>query len=116
MPSVAGAPGAGSGSGGQPAVGDTWESYAKGFFESYCVSCHNDDNKGVATRDQHNLDAVIAEKDAIACGVAKSQADWMARGCTSGMPASKQFPAGSGPKPTDEERDRLLAWIDAGTP
>ncbi len=113
---LAGAPGAGSGSGGQAAVGDTWESYAMGFFETYCVSCHNDDNQGVATRNHHELAAVVAEKDAIACGVAKSQADWMARGCTSGMPASKQFPAGSGAKPTDEERDRLLAWIDAGTP
>jgi hypothetical protein len=104
-----------AGAGGQVA-GDTWESFAKGFFEAYCVSCHNDDNRGDATRDQHKLEVVIAEKDAIACGVSKSQADWTARGCTSDMPSSRQFPAGSGPAPSDEERDRLLAWIDAGTP
>ena len=106
---------AGNGVGGQVATGDTWDSYAQGFFASYCVSCHNDDNSGTATRDYHDFDVVSSERDKIACGVSKSQADWTARGC-SGTPAAKQFPAGSGAKPSDAERDRLLAWIDAGTP
>src|SRR6185295_5718730 len=32
------------------AASDTWSSYAQGFFTSYCVSCHNDDNAGDAAR------------------------------------------------------------------
>ncbi|HEX5101170.1 MAG TPA: hypothetical protein VFV94_16780, partial [Polyangiaceae bacterium] len=98
------------------AQGDTWETFAQGFFESYCVSCHNDDNSGVAARNFHDVARVSSEQEAIACGVSKSQADWTERGCTSDLPSPKQFPAGNGAKPTDAERDRLLAWIDAGAP
>jgi hypothetical protein len=108
----------GSGGGNDAGTGPsapTWDGFAKGFFASYCVSCHNDDNKGTATRDYHMLPAVMTEKTKIACGVSKSQADWTKRGCT-GAPGVKQFPIGGGPKPTDAERDRLLEWIDAGTP
>jgi hypothetical protein len=95
------------------ASADTWESYAKGFFASYCVSCHNDDNRGAATRDYHVLANVVLEKAEIACGVAKSMAEWTARGCTA-FPPARQFPVGAGPKPADADRDRLLRWIDSG--
>jgi hypothetical protein len=95
--------------------GDTWEGYAKNFFVSFCVSCHNDDNKGVATRDYHLLANVTKEKAEIACGLTKSQADWSKRGCT-GFPPARQFPVGTAAKPTDAERDRLILWIDSGTP
>jgi hypothetical protein len=94
---------------------DTWESFAKAFMATYCASCHNDDNRGVATRDYRMLANVVREKTAIACGTAKSMTDWSARGCT-GSPPARQFPVGTGAKPTDAERDRLLKWIDAGTP
>ena len=94
---------------------DTWESFAKAFMATYCASCHNDDNRGVAARDYRMLANVVREKTAIACGTAKSMTDWSARGCT-GSPPARQFPVGTGAKPTDAERDRLLKWIDAGTP
>jgi hypothetical protein len=97
---------------GADATVDTWDNYAKGFFASYCVSCHNDDNTGVATRDYHVLANVTVEKAKIACGVAP-HATWTSRGCT-GAPVASQFPIGSGAKPTDPERDRLVRWIDSG--
>jgi hypothetical protein len=113
----AGAGGHGGGVGGAGGVAgtDTWDSYAKGFFQTFCVSCHNDDHTGVATRDYHVMANVVNEKAKIACGVSKSQADWSKRGCT-GFPPAHQFPVGGGPKPTDAERDRVILWIDSGTP
>jgi hypothetical protein len=105
---------AGAGAGGATGT-DTWDNYAMGFFQSFCVSCHNDDNSGVATRNYHMLANVMKEKSEIACGVSKSTADWTARGCK-GFPPARQFPVGNGAKPTDAERDRVIKWIDAGTP
>jgi len=103
-----------SGAGGDTGsvMADTWDSFAKGFFATYCVACHDDDKKGAATRDYHLMANVVREKAAIACGVG-TQADWTRRGCTA--PPAKQFPVGSGPKPSDEERSRLVRWIDSGT-
>jgi hypothetical protein len=80
----------------------------------FCVSCHNDDNAGVATRDYHLLANVTKEKAAIACGVSPP-ATFTQRGCM-GAPAARQFPVGNGPKPTDAQRDRLVRWIDSGAP
>jgi cytochrome c553 len=94
-------------------VADTWDNFAQGFFATYCVACHDDDKKGVATRDYHLLANVIKEKAEIACGVS-SAAEWTKRGCTA--PPARQFPIGNGAKPTDAERDRLVRWIDSGTP
>lgn len=96
-------------------AGDTWDSYGQGFFVTYCVSCHNDDNTGDATRNFHERSVVDAQASEIACGVSKSTADWTARGC-SGFPPARQFPIGGGPKPSDSDRDRLVAWIDAALP
>jgi hypothetical protein len=78
------------------------------------VSCHNDDNSGVATRNYHMLATVIAEKAEIACGVS-TPTTWTRRGCT-GFPPARQFPIGTGAKPTDADRDRLVRWIDSGAP
>jgi hypothetical protein len=97
---------------GDPA--ETWESFAAGFFTSYCVSCHNEDMTGTATRDYTSLDAVTGEADKIACGVATA-ALYAELSC-SGSPMAFQFPVGSGAKPSDEERERLVAWIEAGMP
>ena len=103
------------GKSGNPSA-DTWASFGMGFMVKYCVSCHNDDNAGVTTRNYRMLTAVMREKVEIACGTAKSAADRTARGCGATSPGARQFPVGNGAKPTDEERDRLLRWIDAGTP
>jgi hypothetical protein len=101
---------------GVPASADTWANFAQAFMGKYCVSCHNDDRAGDAARDYHMLSIVVREKVDIACGTAKSQAERTKRACPANAPRANQFPAGNGPKPTDDERDRLLRWIDAGTP
>jgi hypothetical protein len=102
-----------------PGAADTWESYAKSFFSTYCASCHNDDNSGDPMRDYRILANVVREKAKIACGVTKSMMDWTARGCT-GAPRARLFPiptpapAPPGPVPSDAERDRIIRWIDSG--
>tara|TARA_R110002096_G_scaffold436100_2_gene667794 strand:+ start:46081 stop:46542 length:462 start_codon:yes stop_codon:yes gene_type:complete len=83
---------------------DTWTSFASGFFEAYCSECHG---PGDALRDYSLLPMVESEAAKIRCGVS---ADSLA-GCS--IPA-RQFPIGSGPKPTDEERLRLVQWIEDG--
>jgi hypothetical protein len=101
---------AASGTGGSGST-DTWTSYAQGFFAMYCVECHGaSDPDG---RDFTKLSVVQAQKAEIRCGVAPV----VLSGC-SGFPPPKQFPisnaAGTNPKPTDAERDRIILWIDAG--
>jgi len=94
---------------------DTWANWAQGFFTRYCVECHGATNPdgldfGVQA-------TVIANKSTIRCGVCVQQDP--AWGCPASPPA-EQFPisdsTGTNPKPSDAERDRVVAWIDAGCP
>jgi len=85
---------------------DTWSSFAMGFMATYCVECHDG-----APRDYRTIDEVRRDRSNIACGVSPTPRD----GCGS-FPAPGQFPVGSGPFPSEEERIRLVAWIDAGLP
>ena len=78
----------GGAGGTEQSADDTWESYATGFMEQFCISCHNDDNAGEATRDYHQLSVVMAESAEIACGLSKSEEDWNARGCTGFSPGA----------------------------
>ncbi len=94
---------------------DTWVSWGASFFATYCIECHNaSDPKGLNFGDQK---IVAANRDAIRCGVAVAQQP--AWSCPSNPPA-KQFPisdsSGSNPRPTDAERDRVVAWIGLGCP
>ena len=94
---------------------DTWNSWAAGFFATYCIQCHSaSDPKGL-TFGVHSV--VTANKDVIRCGVSVQQDP--AWGCAS-FPPAKQFPisdsAGTNPKPSDADRDRAVAWIEAGCP
>ncbi|MGH7286385.1 MAG: hypothetical protein ACRELY_33110 [Polyangiaceae bacterium] len=93
------------------ASGDTWENYAAGFFTTYCTSCH--DPQDPTGRD-FNVQAIVLQNKAdMRCGVAVTQdPSWS---CPASITA-KQFPIGTGPKPTDAERNRLVAWIAAGEP
>jgi hypothetical protein len=96
------------------AAGDTWTSYAQGFFTKYCVECHG---AGNTNRDYTTITDVIRDKNIIRCGVAAAQdPSW---NCAS-FPPPKQFPitdqAGTNPKPSDAERARIVAWITAGLP
>lgn len=86
---------------------DTWDNYAKDFVDTYCVSCH----PSILTPiDFTTYEGVVAYGDKSRCGVAPTMLD----GCT-GDPAPSQFPAGA-PYPTDDERLRFVAWIEAGMP
>ncbi len=83
---------------------DTWESFALGFFTSYCHECHG---PGDSLRDYALLDTVRGEESKIQCGVATVILD----GCSI---SPRMFPIGNGAMPTDAERTRLVQWIEAG--
>jgi hypothetical protein len=92
---------------------DTWQSWAAGFFATYCIECHNaSDPKGLTFGVQS---VVAANRDTIKCGVCVTQQpSW---NCPASPPA-KQFPisdsSGTNPKPSDADRDRVVDWILAG--
>jgi hypothetical protein len=96
---------------GSEAGADTWTSYAQGFFVTYCTSCHD---AGDATGRNFMVQAKVEnEKLVIRCGVAVAQDPSWSCGAS---PTPKQFPIGSGPKPSDADRTRLVAWITGGAP
>lgn len=103
---------AGSAAGGSSATdagtADTYANFAKGFFGKYCVPCHNSND---VQRDYSTMTDITRDHSVIACGVATTKL----AGCAS-FPPPEQFPIGNGPKPTNTERDRLVAWIQAGMP
>ena len=85
---------------------DTWVNFGESFMATYCVECHSGNGK-----DFRRYSRVVVFAEASRCGVSPNLED----GC-SGFPPPAQFPVGSGPMPTDEERLRFVAWIDAGLP
>ena len=91
---------------------DTWTNFAQAFYAKYCVECHA---AGNPNRDYTTLAGVMKDAALDRCGVSTKAET----GCT-GSPAPKQFPindaTSSNPKPTDAERTRVVAWIDAGLP
>lgn len=96
---------AGSADGGSNAV-RTWSDGVEAFFAAYCVECHTTSPKDFRVHAD-----VAAASAAIRCGVAPTAQS----GCGPWPPA-RQFPVGSGPKPSDEERQLIVDWIDAGAP
>ena len=97
---------------------DTWASWADtSFFQKYCDSCHMAGStlepampSNLYFTSQAN---VVANASVIRCGVCMTQdPTW---GCAA-SPTAKQFPIGSGPFPSDAERNRVVAWITAGAP
>jgi hypothetical protein len=87
---------------------DTWDSFAMGFFATYCITCHSG---GRSPEDFRTLAGVGPAAALIRCGVAPM----MEPGCGK-SPAPRQFPIGNGPHPSDSERARIVAWIDGGLP
>lgn len=87
------------------AGGDTWASFAQGFFASYCTRCHSATLSGVARNgapDGYNWDdeaAVRMHLDVIRSAV----------GVGNFMPPSA-------PTPACDERRRIVRWIDADAP
>ena len=96
----------------ETSTADGWDSYAKGFFTKYCVECHSATS---TTRNYTTMADVKRDMVKIRCGVGATKLS----GCGS-FPPPKQFPIDNAtktnPKPTDAERARLTAWIDAGLP
>jgi hypothetical protein len=92
---------------GAPAV-DTWESWAlPHFFEVYCNDCH----PGASPRDFSDYDVVLANEEHIRCGVAPEALPECDHHIEPG-----HLPIGDGPHPGEEERWRLVAWMQAGAP
>ena len=87
-------------------MADSWANFAQGFFADYCVGCHSG-----GTRDYRTITEVLRDSSTIACGVSPATR----AGCGS-FPPPGQFPVGTGAHPSDVERLRLVAWIDAGLP
>jgi hypothetical protein len=98
----------------EAATGDTWSNFAAGFFQTYCVTCHSPTGSdATGGKDFTQFASVGANAPVIRCGVSVAQdPSWM---CAS-FPPPKQFPIGTGPHPTDNERNRLVSWITAGLP
>ncbi len=106
-----GSAGSAAGAGGSDAgAADTYGNFAQGFFTTYCVPCHSATSTDQA-RDYSSMADITRDHAEIACGVATTKL----AGCAS-FPPPRQFPIGTGAKPTDTERDRLVAWIQAGMP
>jgi hypothetical protein len=117
-------PGEGGGS------GDTWNNFAKGFSKTYCVECHNPTkpNPAIDPKQDFNIYADVKGLDStIRCGVAP--AGQVQSGCPTGpkaFPPPGQFPisnemgsnpsVGTNPRPSDADRLRMVAWINAGAP
>jgi hypothetical protein len=99
------------------AAGDTWVSYAQGFFQTYCDTCHMAGSSlepsmpsSLYFTSQSN---VVNARFTIRCGVCATQdPTWS---CPA-SPVAKQFPIGSGPFPSDADRNRIVAWLTAGAP
>lgn len=104
----AGAGGSGGSGASDAPSGDTWSSFASAWFATYCVECHDASS---STRNYQAIADVKRDGDTIRCGVTPTALPE----CT-GFPPPAQFPIGTGPKPSDAERDRLVAWLDAGQP
>ncbi len=87
-----------------PPAALSWTNFASQFFQTYCQACHG---PGDASRDYSLLADVRAELEDIKCGVSPT----MLPNCV--VPAG-QFPVGTGPKPSEQERNQLVQWIDEG--
>lgn len=83
-----------------------YANFAKEFFTTYCVSCHP---SASSTRDFTMYAVIQQNSHNIACGVSPTALS----GC-GGNPAPGQFPIGTGPFPTDGERNELVQWIQNG--
>ncbi len=94
-----------------PGSTDTWSSWAQSFTLTYCAAtCHAPGGSGTGggAFDFTQYANVYANRAAIRCGVsAVPLAD------CSGQPPPKQFPIAA-PYPSDTDRARMVAWIDAG--
>jgi hypothetical protein len=88
---------------GDPIDGDTWQTYAQGWFASWCTRCHSTtavDRQGAPSGYDWDVEyAVRAHLSMIRNAV----------GVMNFMPLTA-------PLPSCDDRRRLARWIDAGAP
>ena len=87
------------------AGGDTWANYAQGFFAMYCTRCHSSTLSG----DARNGAPVGYDWDVESAVRARLDFIRTAVGVGNFMPPSD-------PKPSCDERRRIVRWIDAAAP
>ena len=84
----------------------TYENFAQGFFEDYCLSCHsssvtgNDRNDAPEDVNFDTLAGILAEADEIDSLAAAGPDS-----------TNKEMPDGGGAKPSDNERRQLGEWL-----
>ncbi len=89
---------------------DYWEDWPQSvFFPTYCGSCHP--AKTSSDSDWNVYEDVLDEYDHIYCGVGLDDVPECGDHHEPG-----HLPQGTGPYPSDDERLRLVAWMDAGMP
>jgi|GEM_PF-2840120 len=81
------------------------------FFPTYCMRCHPSATSATGIDNWLIYEHVVAEYDHIYCGVGLE----MVPECGDHHDPG-HLPQAGGPMPTDEERLRLIAWMDAGMP
>lgn len=90
----------------------TYDSFAQGFFGSYCVRCHSSTLTGSTARmgapPDVNLDSHAAITPTVAARIDRVAA--------AGPTRINVFMPISGTAPSDAERDLLGEWIACGTP
>ncbi|MCZ7584056.1 MAG: cytochrome c [Deltaproteobacteria bacterium] len=85
---------------GGPIDAPTWASFVEGFMMDYCVRCHGDPPSSSAPFALETYDQVVDHLNRVVARTATENG---------GMPPT-------GPFPTQDERDALVAWADAGAP
>jgi hypothetical protein len=94
---------------------DTWANFAQGFFKTYCVECHNATKPAGGAQNFNEYADVKALASTIRCGVAP-MGEFQSSCSKTAFPPPGQFPIGTGPYPSDADRLRIIAWINAGLP
>jgi uncharacterized membrane protein len=87
----------------------TYENFAADFFASYCLRCHNEQLVGDANR----TDAPTGINYNTLSGVRQFQSRIRLRAGVQGDMPPLIAPV---PRPTEEQRQSLIEWIDCGTP
>jgi hypothetical protein len=100
-----------------------WDGWAGGFVNDYCVQCHNPSApctgsgchpSAGAIPDFQTKSGVVSLAPTIRCGISIQQDP--AWNCGATAPESFPVSQGNNPLPTDEQRDLVAAWIEAGCP
>jgi hypothetical protein len=86
--------------------GDTFQTYAKGFFETYCVRCHSTTNTTPEERNDAPEGRNWDDEASVRMYLEEIRL-WV--GQYNAMPLDD-------PKPSCDERRRLVRWIDAEAP